>query len=426
MEIIKRTTVLEKPHGLAILTGEEGSCPLDSGLDLPADDADYDALLKRLEGRVASLRSDVASEHHAGAVLWAELESLLHEHRALLVANVPRFARWGLYDRLVTESTERLAGEPLDSLYLAELAQDVATRLPARYGPLRADYEVSALLVQANAYRRLRNFTNAGRLIAAARERLSSSSGDPLVKAALLEERAAFHKDVGDLSRALYDLDGAARIHREIGNRVQEGELRLLRSDILGVLRPSSGLEELERSLDLFSVDDSPWVELEATHCRIRLLAEIGEPWRAWDLLEESRPLYRRFEQARVRAMRLWLEGRVLRGMGDLEEAEIRCRRALIGLGQLGLTREALRCSLDLAGAAWSIGGHVNQRRAQGILARGLSEVIALGFQDDVQARWTCLAVAGVAPTLQRHVVDGLLRNWSRTRAVPASHLFHF
>lgn len=389
--------------------------------------SDYDGVFEHMRIWLRSAQLRVAREHEVGAALWADLEHVPHERRLLLVDNLPRFWRWGLFDRLVAEGSARLETDPGMALPLAQLAERIACRLPEEsYGQLCLDFEVSALTIQASACRRLRDFAGARRLVEAAGARFLDSAGDPLVQANLLKVRAALLKDLGHFTQAAFHLGAAAKILRKIGNRSQEGEILLLRSDLVGVVEPRSALAALEQAFELLDFVASPWSELEATHCLIRLLAEVGEAWRAWDILESSRPLYRQFDQAQVRVMRLWLEGQILRGMGELREAEDRCRRALFGLRNLGLSREALRCALDVAAAAWAAGGSADRARAYEVLAMGQAEIVELGFPADIRTRWTCLGVAGFAPALQRYVVDGILRRWSSTRAVPSSHLFFF
>jgi hypothetical protein len=384
----------------------------------------YDPIVDRAIARASALQAEVADERRIGAALWEELEPHPHQRRFLLVDHIARFRCWGLFDLLLAASA---AAEPAEALGFAQLAWRVARQLPTRrYGSLTADYEAAALLAAARARRLLRQPGAACQLLELAGSRREQGSGDPLLEADLVAEAAVLQRDLGHFGRAGKLFETATRLYHAIGQRSQEGDMHLLHGDLLAVSSPRSGLEHLVRAFELLDFIAAPLRELEATHCFLCFLVEDGQACRAWDGLEDHRPLYRRFNHARVRVLRLWLEGRILCGMGELREAEDLCRRAQRGLEELGFSREALRCQLDVAAAAWAAGGAADRARSREAQALGLDRLAELGFSREVQDRWRSLDSAQFAPGARRVVVEGLLRQSSSTRAVASSHLFFF
>jgi tetratricopeptide (TPR) repeat protein len=386
--------------------------------------AHYDPVLDRVSARASTLQAEVALERQIGAALWDELEPHPDQRRLLMVDHMSRFRCWGLFDLLLAASAD---AEPTEALGLAELAWRVARQLPARrYGSLISDYEAAALLAAARAHRLLRQLKPARQLLELAVARCEQGSGEPILEADIVAEEGLLSKDLGDFESAEHLLKTAVRLYRAVGQRSQEGQAHLFLGDLLGVVSPKSGLDHLVRAFELLDFAGARRLELETTHCFLCLLLENGQACRAWDALEDHRPLYRRFNNSQVRIQRLWLEGRILRGMGELREAEDLCRRAQLGLDELGYSRESLRCSLDVAAAAWSAGGTADQARSRETLALGFARLGELGFPAEVKQRWRSLLGARFAQPVHRSVVEGLLRRWSSTRAVASSHLFFF
>ncbi|HEX4498890.1 MAG TPA: tetratricopeptide repeat protein, partial [Thermoanaerobaculia bacterium] len=112
-------------------------------------------------------------------------------------------------------------------------------------------------------------------------------------------------------------------------------------------------------------------------HNLIGFLNESGQSQEALSVLEQTRSLYLTLgEQTHLIRLR-WLEGRICRDLGRLDEAETALREARDGFIEHGIGFDAARASLDLATV------YLQQGRT-GELKRVASEMVPIFESRDV------------------------------------------
>src|SRR5262245_35809999 len=143
--------------------------------------------------RLGWIEASVTAERRAAPGLVAELLRFQRELRQLVIANDPRYHRWGLFDLLLGYARQE-EDRPATALYSAELALAVAQQL----GP---GERAAALGALAEAHRRLGNLGEAARHFARAFTELDAEGGgdDLLLRAHLLIGRARLAEQGGAL-----------------------------------------------------------------------------------------------------------------------------------------------------------------------------------------------------------------------------------
>ena len=162
--------------------------------------------------------------------------------------------------------------------------------------------------------------------------------------------RAQFLVDCGQLTRSLQDLDEAISIYQSIGDQHGEGRTLIGKGRALG----SSGFVEqaipcLMKGLELVSVEEDPRLELVAKHNLAEYLSNCGHTEEALRLLDETRGLHAKLSNP-VDLVRLkWLEGKIKRDLGELEDAEKFLLSARSYFAEQSIAFDTALISLDLA-----------------------------------------------------------------------------
>ncbi|HEX4954850.1 MAG TPA: hypothetical protein VF017_15780 [Thermoanaerobaculia bacterium] len=157
--------------------------------------------------------------------LWRELARVDKEHRPLLVANQNRFTEWGLAELLTEKAREALAGDPDAAEHHAALVLMVCAQLDPPGGrlPLLRDLEAQAWAL-AGASRAARGeHAAAGDAFRRAAGALAQGSGDPLLRADLLELRAPWLLARGRRQRAELALREAQSLCTRAGESGRAG-----------------------------------------------------------------------------------------------------------------------------------------------------------------------------------------------------------
>ncbi len=197
---LRDASALPAQHRPHLPEGWAGSVP-DSGQPAAGP---YDALLPRVSQRLAAAVFELTESRRRAQGLWRELTRVDKEHRPLLVANQSRFTEWGLAELLTEEAREALAGDPDAAEHHTTLVLMVCARLDPPGGrlPLLRDLEAQAWAL-AGASRAARGeLAAAGDAFRRAAAALAHGSGDPLLRADLLELRAPWLLAQGRRQRA--------------------------------------------------------------------------------------------------------------------------------------------------------------------------------------------------------------------------------
>ena len=384
---------------------------------LHKDPSCYNESFLRVLRSADELEATLAREKLRGVGLWACLEKHPHERRLMMIRNDPRMQRWGLYEQILQKARETGFRNPAEAVDIAHLALALVAELdPGHYGEERlADFRAAALGALGNAQRLTSGFSEAEMSFHQARKSLSDGTGDPLEKATLISLEASLLKDLGEFEQAVRLMDQAISIYRELNDRHLEGRTQLQQSATVGFVRPEIGVKLAESGLALIDSLREPRLELCGRHTLAWLLNDAGQPREALVMLELSRPIYTRFDDAWTRNRLHWLEGRIARNLGDLVEAEEVFQRLWLDLQEPSYAHELTLLSLDLAEVYVVRGKHDD---ASQLVAEFLPVLRSWGMHAEGLAMWLLLQKAVQSRTAQaatfRSVTEYMHRAWYR------------
>ncbi len=314
--------------------------------------ANYDPVLDGAAKSLRRIQSAYEKERAEAPGLFSELLEHSLEKRPLLVRNSSRFHTWALGELLLQHSEEQNFHDAPLGESLALLALDLLECLdPVCYGAealegLRARswaYVASSRRVKAD----LRGAEEAFALAYAA---LKRGTQEPMDRAVLLDLQASLLRAQRRFDKALSRLRRAATIFLELGEKHQAGRVLISMS----IVHHEAG--EIEKAIPvlyeaakLIDPVREPRLLLIAWHNLIDDLTEIGQFMEAQKLLVRTKALYQQFPQSRFRNSRQWVEGKIARGLGQREQAEMYLLSARDGLLRESAAYDVALVSLDLA-----------------------------------------------------------------------------
>lgn len=335
-----------------LLAGCEPCLALARSLVFPGPEADYSAVLRRLELAGVLACNDVEVERRLGDELWERiLKPLDAGGRLLAVRSDSRLRIWGLHERVLREAAVSMRREPVEAADLAHLALAVAESLdPGVYGEERIqDLRAMAWTALGNAKRLAGDFPGTREALEAAQQALALGSGDLLEEANVISIQASLQADLGDLEGATKALRRAVLIARTIGDQALAGRFILKQSSFIGWIDPARGLALAERGVRLLGKTDDLHMELVGRHLLAFWNNEIGEVEEARAILETYRYLYARHSDVFWSGRRLDLEARITRSEGDLATAEALFRELVDVYARAHFDFDLALATLDLA-----------------------------------------------------------------------------
>jgi len=287
----------------------------------------------------------------AVALLTEILGTSEAERQALLESGV-RFHSLQLCQLLEDRSREAWFSDPARAVQLAELAVAVAERLDdVHYGTLLAeDTRASAWAHLGNAFRIAANLRQAEEALQTAEEHQLRSGEDAYTGALILSFKASLRNTQGRYDEAARLLDGAIAVYRQARDRHEEGRALILKGTALGHAgRHRDAIRLIRRGLGWIDLFHEPRLLVTARHNLIFFMTDGGRYQEAEESLAETRRLYLELGE-RMNLVRLrWLEGKIARERGRLEEAEAALREARDAFFADHIAIDAALVSLDLA-----------------------------------------------------------------------------
>jgi tetratricopeptide (TPR) repeat protein len=245
----------------------------------------------------------------------------------------------GVCEALLARSWAVRHQDPKEMLHLAGAARDVAEALrPEDQGRRRtADLQARAWGELANALRVANRLDPAEASFAQAFGHLQEGSGNPYLKAHLVELQASWLAAVGEPAAAQRRLSALSGIYDELGEPHLAGRAVVGRAihtffsgDETAALRLSAeGLARIDRRRE-------PDLATTALHNHLLLLTLLGRWAEAKRTLDQHRGSPRASSCALALRLR-GIEGRVCLGVGELGNAEAAFRESRDGLTALGL-----------------------------------------------------------------------------------------
>lgn len=323
--------------------------PFGRGRVLPAE---YDPALDNASRSLCSVESAYRKERAAAPGLYAELVQHSVDRRVLFVRNCPRFHTWGFCELLLDRSREQNFLDPILGERLALLAVEALDHLEAsRYGaePLE-DLRARAWAYVANSRRVQADLQGAEEAFSFAFSFLRLGTGDAMERALLLDLKASLLTKQRRFSKALGLLRRSVAIFLELGEKHRAGRALVKMSTVHSLAgEPEQAIFLLYRALTLIDSAREPRLLLIARHNLIDDLIETGRFMEAQKMLVKARPLYKRFPQPWFQNPRKWVEGKIARGLGQVDRAETLLLEARDGFLLTDAAYDTALVSFDLA-----------------------------------------------------------------------------
>jgi tetratricopeptide (TPR) repeat protein len=312
---------------------------------------EYGAVLDRAAQGAGDEAEAILREIAEAAALLGEVLGRPAAERLGLVQEV-RFHGLKLCQLLQERSEELWCEDPVAGVELARLAVQISGFLDeSHYGKgLVEDTRAMAWACLGNAYRVASDLRCAEEALDQAKAHLEQSGGEAYTEAQILSFRASLRSSQGRFREAARLLDRALAIYREAKDRHLEGKALIQKAMALaydGKLQRAVRLAR--RGLSLIDPVEEPRLFVTAQHNLIGYLNEDGSPDQALDTLRKTRSLYQDLGEPSHLARLSWLEGRIMRDLGRLTEAEAALKEARDFFVQRGIGFDAAMVLLDLA-----------------------------------------------------------------------------
>ncbi|RPH57072.1 hypothetical protein EHM82_02090, partial [bacterium] len=281
----------------------------------------YDLALDRVldfSARLAGLPAGERSRFRKALALLAAGGGVLD------VAKAMRIRGLGVYEAFLARSWAVRYDQPREMLHCAKVAMEMAEGFkPRAHGRRKvADLRARAWGELANALRVNQQLGRAEEAFGRAFSLRESGTGDPLLKARLLDLEASLLGTLREFDLALRRLEIIPVLYRETGDPHLAG-----RAMLKGALYTFYGgdVEEAIRlngeGCALIQRERDPQLAVTATHNLLLFLVECRRFPEAMKILFKNRPAIHR--TGRINVLRLrWLEGRISYGTGKLASAE--------------------------------------------------------------------------------------------------------
>jgi tetratricopeptide (TPR) repeat protein len=314
---------------------------------------DYGTSFAAAEAALADFFAEGRPPESTPEELMAELAPLPPDEQARWVSSYSRFANAQFVTRLVEGSHAARYENPARMLHLAHLARlaaDACTVAVAGSAARLADLRAQAWRQYGNALRVSGRLREAEEAITAAHRFCAEGTGDPPLRAWLLEQTASLRIFQRRFDEAIQLADEAGRIYRELDDEhalastmVQKAIASLYSGE------PEAAVRILNQAIPLVDHEGDPHLLLAACHNLIRCYIDLDRPEQALSIYFEARDLYKEFSDTLISLRAGWQEGQLLRDLGHLRAAEASLLRARHGFLERDLFYEAAVVSLDLA-----------------------------------------------------------------------------
>jgi tetratricopeptide (TPR) repeat protein len=322
---------------------------------------DYSTAFAAAERSVSAfLAPEPSAAEIPASRLWQELEALEPEERVKRVGAGAPFATPSLVRLLVDRSHALRYKDASEMLHFADLARTAAEGCsPGQAGDeMRLwDLRAKAWGQLSSALRVCNRAREAEKALATAREYRERGTGDPMLRAWMLERVSSLLLFQGQFSAAIESYEEAGQIYEDLGEDNRLAGIMIYKA----VCFIYSGETEravriLNQAIPLIDPEEDPHLLLAACHNLVWCYVDLDRPDQALTLYNETRELYQEFDDPLILLRATWQEGRLLRDLGHLRAAETALLRSRKGFLEAKLAHEAALVSLDLAAVYVKLG----------------------------------------------------------------------
>jgi tetratricopeptide (TPR) repeat protein len=270
--------------------------------------------------------------------------------RSLVIGDMP-LAGPGVLEALLAQSWAVRFSSPKEMVSLAETALEISLALDqGGLGPKYvADLQARAWGELANAYRVGDKLRLGQHAFGQAYALLPKGTGDPYLKAHLLDLEASLLGKWREFPLALSRLRTLSNLYRDLDELHLAGRTFIIRALYTFYSGDTEEALQLnEEGLDLIDRQRDPSLLVLAIHNHLLFLVDLGHYGLAKRVLFENRRhlLY----QDRINALKLrGIEGRISYGLGQIVSAEMIFRELKQGFDESGLSFSAALMRLELA-----------------------------------------------------------------------------
>lgn len=318
-----------------------------------ADDlGEYKDVIRLGTGRIVQKAVGILEEIDHAAALLGELLTESAPDRRRLLREQPRFRAIMLCELLLARSREAWFTDPAAAVELAELAVMVSDRLDAdHYGQaLVEDARARVWAYLANALRIASDVRRAEKAFETAEDHHRRAGEDAYTGAEILSFKASLRVAQGRYEEAASLLDPAIQVYREARDRHREGRSLIKKGTALSYAsRHVEAARLFRRGLAKIDAYEEPRILVMARHNLINCLQGSGRYEEALRVLNETRGLYLELGEPSHLVRLRWMEGKLYRDLGRLDEAESAFREVRENFIRQGIGLEAAMVSLDLA-----------------------------------------------------------------------------
>lgn len=278
----------------------------------------------------------------------------------------------GVFEALLGRSWAVRFNDPREMIRMARGAVIVAEAIdPEEHGAVHvADLRARAEGELANAFRVADDLLEAQRGFGRAYGLFHQGTGDPYLRARLLDMESSLLGTGRQFALALERLTTVSDLYRDLGEKHLAGRALITRGLYASysgnleqaVASTEAGLREIDHQRD-------PVLFMTAKHNQLLFLVDLKRYYQAKRALFEARQNLFYYKE-RITALRLrWVEGRIFYGLRELLSAEIAFREVKAGMDEAEMGFHAALTSLDLAAVL------LRQKRT----AEAEAEVLAAG-----------------------------------------------
>lgn len=301
--------------------------------------------------RLETLLNTEELEAAVGEQIWRELQKLSWQQQSVLIRDL-RLTTSNLFNLLRTKS--RIVGrrDPRRGVQIADLALkslDAVDEMAIGSGRL-ACWKAQGWAWLANARALANDLRGAEQGISAAERFLQLGERDPLAQGDVALFKAALRRDQRRFAEAWELLEQAAELYKQVERQdlvgtvlIAKATVRYEEGDALGAIPfLQEALVRMDEATDGF-------LKLALYHNLVTAYAETGQYSQALELLPQTRHLASIWGKGYYEIRLRWVEGIILRGRGQFEQAETALVEAREQFTRFGdLIGAALVC-LDLA-----------------------------------------------------------------------------
>jgi tetratricopeptide (TPR) repeat protein len=249
------------------------------------------------------------------------------------------------------------ADEMLRLARLAKLAVENCTPEAAGGERKLADLQARVWGQYGNALRISSQPHDAEAALARAQEHRRNGTGDPVLRAWLLERGSSLANFRGDYRAAVEMCEEAGQIYQELGD--DHAFAFTLTQKAIAILYagdPEGAVRILNQAIPLINDEEDPHLLVAACHNLIRCYIDLDQPDQALVLYSETHEIYQEFHDPLILLRMAWQEGILLRDLGHMRAAEAALLRARKGYMEGKLSYEVALVSLDLASVYVKLG----------------------------------------------------------------------